>query len=197
MKMRKILGAVCVFLGIACLLGAVGFVVYHRWEAENAATTTQQLLTQVRGSLPEAPATQPAMPDTAVREMSTIQVDGEACVGILTIPSLGLELPVLADWSYAKLKKAPCHYYGSCYGTDFVIAAHNYNAHFGRLSQLQPGDPVLFTDAEGVTHTYEVALLETLVKEATEEMIASGFDLSLYTCTTGGASRITVRCIKK
>lgn len=195
--MRKILGAVCVFLGIACLLGAVGFVVYNRWEAENAATTTQQLLTQIRENLPEAPATQPPTVDTTVREMTTVRVDGYDCVGILTIPSLGLELPVLADWSYAKLKKAPCHYYGSCYGTDFVIAAHNYNAHFGRLSQLQPGDPVLFTDAEGVTHTYEVALLETLVKEATEEMIASGFDLSLYTCTTGGASRITVRCTKK
>ena len=195
--MRKGFGIICLLLGVCFLLGAIGLVVYNRWEAENAATTTQQLLTQIRENLPEAPVTQPTMPDTAVREMTTVQVDGYDCVGVLTIPTLGLELPVLADWSYAKLKKAPCHYYGSCYGTDFVIAAHNYNAHFGRLSQLQPGDPVLFTDAEGVTHTYEVVLLETLVKEATEEMIASGFDLSLYTCTTGGASRITVRCVKK
>ena len=33
-----------------------------------------------------------------------------------------------------------------------------------------------------------------LNKEATKEMITSGFDLSLYTCTPGGASRVTVRC---
>ena len=195
--MTKKLGILCVFLGIACLLGALGFVVYNRWEADSAATTSGEILTQIRGSLPKTPATQPPVEDPTPREMPTVMVDGYECVGILTVPTLGLELPVLADWSYAKLRKAPCHYYGSCYGTDLVIAAHNYNAHFGRLSQLQPGDPVLFTDAEGVTHTYEVALLETLVKEATEEMIASGFDLSLYTCTPGGASRITVRCVKK
>lgn len=29
---------------------------------------------------------------------------------------------------------------------------------------------------------------------AREEMIASGFDLSLFTCTRGGAARFTLRC---
>ena len=116
------------------------------------------------------------------------------CLGILSIPVLELELPVLADWSYAKLKVAPCHYFGSYYGTDFVIAAHNYQTHFGRLPELQPGDLILFTDVSGGVHGYEVVLSETLPGNATEAMIASGFDLSLYTCTPGGASRVTVRC---
>ena len=102
--------------------------------------------------------------------------------------------PVLTDWSYAKLKKAPCHYYGSYYEKDFVIAAHNYKAHFGRLSELQAGDVVVFTDVSGTAHYYEVVILETLPKNATKEMITSGFDLSLYTCTLGGGSRVTVRC---
>ena len=103
-------------------------------------------------------------------------------------------LPVLTDWSYAKLKKAPCHCYGTYYEKDFVIAAHNYKSHFGRLSELQASDVVVFTDVSGTTHHYEVVLLETLPKEATKEMITSGFDLSLYTCTLGGGSRVTVRC---
>ena len=100
----------------------------------------------------------------------------------------------MTDWSYAKLKLAPCHYYGSYYEPDFVIAAHNYVSHFGRLSELQSGDLVVFTDANGDAHYYAVVLLETLQKEATREMITSGFDLSLYTCTPGGGSRVTVRC---
>ena len=126
--------------------------------------------------------------------MLTAKVDGYDCIGVLSIPVLELELPVLTDWSYAKLKVAPCHYFGSCYGPDFVIAAHNYRSHFGRLSALEPGDLVLFTDMGGTVHYYEVVLLETLPGNATEEMITSGFDLSLYTCTPGGASRVTVRC---
>ena len=75
-----------------------------------------------------------------------------------------------------------------------MIAAHNFQSHFGRLSQLRSSDVVIFTDVTGTTYYYEVALLEILPKEATEEMITSGFDLSLYTCTTGGGSRVTVRC---
>ena len=103
-------------------------------------------------------------------------------------------MPVLTEWSYAKLKIAPCHYYGTYYETDFVIAAHNYQSHFGRLSQLKPKDLVLFTDASNTIHCYEVVLIETLPGNATEEMITSGFDLSLYTCTSGGSNRVTVRC---
>lgn len=51
-----------------------------------------------------------------------------------------------------------------------------------------------FTDVSDTVHRYEVVLLETLPADATETMITSGFDLSLYTCTTGGGSRITLRC---
>lgn len=72
--------------------------------------------------------------------------------------------------------------------------AHNYRSHFGRLSELIEKDLVLFTDITGNVHCYEVVLLETLPKEATEEMLTSGFDLSLYTCTPGGTNRVTVRC---
>ena len=128
------------------------------------------------------------------QEMLTTQVDGYDCIGVLSIPVLELELPVLTDWSYEKLKIAPCHYFGSCYEKDFVIAAHNYQSHFGRLSELLPKDLILFTDISGTVYCYEVVLLETLPGNATEEMITSGFDLSLYTCTPGGANRVTVRC---
>lgn len=132
--------------------------------------------------------------ESVPRQMQTVTVGAYDSIGVLAIPVLKLELPVLTDWNYEKLKSAPCHYYGSCYEADFVIAAHNYPSHFSRLSQLQAGDLVIFTDVTGENHYYEVILLETLVATATEEMITSGFDLSLYTCTPGGASRVTVRC---
>ena len=207
--MRKKIGIACVVLGVACLLGALGFVLYNRWEANSAAKSAKSLLADVQTAISEKKITYPSQnTDTPqqeeplvdviqIPEMPTVQVDGYDCIGILSVPVLELELPVLTDWSYAKLKKAPCHYYGSYYESDFVIAAHNYQSHFGRLSQLQAGDVVVFTAVDGTVYTYEVTLLETLPKEATQEMIVSTFDLSLYTCTPGGANRVTVRCIKK
>lgn len=187
--MRKWIGIICVLLGAICIISSVGFVAYNRWENKHAEEIAEDLLEDIQSIIEEKQPEQ-FLPE----EMATVKVDGYECIGILSVPVLDLELPVLTDWSYAKLKKAPCHYYGTYYEKDFVIAAHNYKSHFGRLSELQAGDIVVFTDINNIEHYYEVVLLETLPKNATKEMITSGFDLSLYTCTLGGGSRVTVRC---
>jgi sortase A len=203
--MRKGIGIFCILLGLVCILASVGFVIYNRLEAQSGAELSQTLLQDVQDKMEEA--TQPETthkehtsdevpPETVPREMLTVPAGEYESIGILSIPVLELELPVLTEWSYEKLKKSPCHYYGSCYESDFIIAAHNYTSHFGRLSQLQAGDLVLFTDVTGQIHYYEVVLMETLPPTATEEMITSGFDLTLYTCTPGGGNRVTVRCNK-
>lgn len=191
--MRKWIGVTCVLLGVVCILSSLGFVAYNQWADKNAEKIARALLEDVQSIIDEN-ITDSEDEESVPTEMATVQVGGYDCIGILSIPGLNLELPVLTEWSYGKLKKAPCHYYGTYYEKDFVIAAHNYKSHFGRLSELQPGDVVFFTDVNGVAYYYEVVLLETLPKEATKEMIASGFALSLYTCTPGGANRVTVRC---
>ena len=195
--MRKGFGICCIILGICCLFSSLGLLLYNRWEEENAQNASQQILLDVREEIQDNTSKENGGEKSdwaGAAAMPAAQVDGYDCIGVLTIPVLNLELPVLADWSYAKLKVAPCHYFGSCYEENFVIAAHNYLSHFGSLSELQPKDLILFTDISGSVYGYEVVLLETLPANATEEMITSGFDLSLYTCTPGGASRVTVRC---
>jgi sortase A len=190
---------------VRCLIVSVGFIAYNHWEEEHAQNASKNILQDVRENIldntceestPEDSHREESaeIPVDIPQEMLTAQVDGYDCIGILSIPVLELELPVLTDWSYTKLKIAPCHYFGSYYEENFVIAAHNYQSHFGRLSELQPKNLILFTDISGTVYCYEVVLLETLPGNATEEMITSGFDLSLYTCTPGGASRVTVRC---
>ena len=127
-------------------------------------------------------------------DMPAVEVDGHDYIGVLEIPALELELPVMSTWSYPNLKIAPCRYTGSAYLDDMVIAAHNYSQHFGRLKELSGGETVIFTDADGNVFTYEVALVETLMPTDIEEMESGEWDLTLFTCTIGGSSRVTVRC---
>ena len=203
--MRKGFGICCIILGVCCLISSLGLIAYNRWEEEKAQDASKNILQDVQENMPEITRKESTLEESkqdeseeisvdVPKEMLAMQVDGYDCIGVLSIPVLELELPVLTDWSYAKLKIAPCHYFGSYYEKDFVIAAHNYQSHFGRLPELQHRDLILFTDISGTVYCYEVVLLETLPANATEEMITSGFDLSLYTCTPGGASRVTVRC---
>ena len=196
--MRKLLGIFCLVLGVCCILSSVAFVLYNLIDASRAGEASRVLLQDLDSVTQEEEIVAELAPgvDNKIlpHEMLTAKVDGYDCVGVLSVPVLELELPVLDNWDYEKLKIAPCRYFGTCSEPDFVIAAHNYESHFGRLSQLQAGDLILFTDISGNVHCYEVVLLETLPGNATAQMITSGFDLSLYTCTPGGASRVTVRC---
>lgn len=190
--MSRCFGIVCILLGVCCLLSAAGIVVYNKWDDKNAQKASQDMLQEIQQQIAEE--SDGENEEQHPQQMPVGEIKGYEYIGILTIPALEVELPVLTDWSYAKLKVAPCLYYGNCYEPDFVIAAHNYQSHFGRLSKLQAGDIVTFTDVSGNIYGYEVILIETLAENATKEMITSGFDLSLYTCTPGGGSRVTVRC---
>ena len=100
----------------------------------------------------------------------------------------------MSQWSYPNLKIAPCRYQGSAYQNDLILLAHNYSRHFGQIHTLEPGSTVCFTAADGTRFMYEVSLVEQLERTAIEEMESGDWDLTLFTCTVGGAARVTVRC---
>ena len=75
-----------------------------------------------------------------------------------------------------------------------VICAHNYAQHFGRLKELKTGETALFTSLDGTVTRYAVAEVQVLDSSAVEDMISGDYPLTLFTCTYGGRSRVTVRC---
>lgn len=137
--------------------------------------------------------TPPRYVDPYDTEMTAVVVRGYSYVGYLSIPKLGLDLPVMSDWSYPRLRVAPCRYSGSTKTDDLVILAHNYPRHFGRLRNLSPGDAIIFTDMNGVVTRYRVIELEEMSPYAVTDMVGGEYDLTLFTCTYGGRTRFAVR----
>lgn len=183
-----------ILLGLLLIAAALLLTGYNLYDALRAARAADQAAAKLEALLPEAA---PNTPDYLLHpemEMPVQEIDGVGYIGTLRVPALGLELPVISQWSYPMLKRAPCRYVGSAYLDNLVIAAHNYNSHFGGLKKLSPGDAITFTDVDGNVFCYEVAALETLAPTAIEEMTDGGYALTLFTCTPGGASRVTVRC---
>lgn len=164
---------------------------------QEKARTQERAKAQVQaqaqaGSEAEGPG--PIYPGTCVPAMTEVEIDGYNYIGYLSVPALDLELQVMAEWDYRRLRIAPCRYAGSTKTDDLVIMAHNYERHFGKLSQLAAGDLVFFTDMDHLVSCYTVAEVLTLKPTAVEEMTAGEYALTLFTCTYGGKSRIAVRC---
>lgn len=145
-------------------------------------------------TLPEPEPELPAYIQNPQMEMPVQNLQGYDYIGILRIPSLSLELPIMSQWSYKQLKIAPCRYTGSVYQDNMTICAHNYAKHFGGLKNLHIGDEVSFTDMDGNEFAYRVTELETLQPSDVDSMTAGDWDLTLFTCTIGGKNRVTVRC---
>ena len=185
-----------IICGILLLAAALLLTVYNLWSEQRAEARATQALQELETQLEqrEAPS-RPLYELYPNMEMPVLQADGKSYIGVLDIPALGLSLPIISQWSYPDLKLAPCRYTGSAYSGNLILAGHNYPSHFGGLKNLRSGDTVCFTDADGNQFFYQVAELEVLDGTAVEEMTAGDWQLTLFTCTYGGQSRVAVRCV--
>lgn len=215
--MKNKAGTILMILGAVLVILALSLFLHNQREAEKADEAAQAALQQVFSAIEErtsAPEILEEVQDEAVPEpgtaeetglvteadedpyaMTVVEKNGVRYVGYLTIPELGLQLPVLAELEDANLQIGPCRYSGSTKSQDLVIGAHNYVRHFARIWRLQPGAQITFTDMDGVTRLYEVEAVETLSPAAVEEMTTSGYPLTLFTCTYTGNNRTAVRCV--
>ena len=189
-------GMICVVLGVVLLLAAGGLFGYNRYEDAHAGAEAQTVVADLQQKVTETTASTASEADSGPLdpELPVVEIDGNEYVGEISIPAIGIDLPVMSEWSYPRLKIAPCRQFGSSRTDDLVIAAHNYESHFGKLSSLSEGDSVIFTDMDGIVNHYVVNKIEVLDPHSVEEVEHSGYALVLYTCTYGGKTRVTVFC---
>lgn len=192
MKAKRGRGTVWINAGLLLIAAALFLSVYNEWESHEARDSARQVIAQLCDALPTEAGEPTTLPDVR-REMPVKTINGRDYIGVLSIPSLELELPVISQWDYPALKVAPCRYSGSLYQDNLIICAHNYASHFGKLKELQPGDIVLFTDMDEHVVTFQMVERETLNPMDAEGMEAGDWDLTLFTCTIDGQTRVTIR----
>ena len=206
--MKQKIGKICMALGALLILASVGLLAYNKWDADRADKASQQVLGELEDTLTKN-IEEKTKADEVVRQpeldptqpMTEVELEGWNYIGYLSIPSIGLNLPVMSEWSYAGLKVAPGRYSGSTYADNMVVCAHNYAKHFSPIKWLAEGAEVYFTDMDGMRWSYEVSVVETIQPTQIEKMTektedSENWDLTLFTCTTGGSARCAVRCVR-
>lgn len=205
--MKSKLGTVLIALGVLALLAAAGLFGYNQWDNARAEKAADQVLTQLEEEIEKPKTIYPgdavdsaSSEETEEDAMPVTFIDGYDYIGYVSIPSIGLALPVMKQWSYPGLKIAPGRYAGSLYTDDLVIAGHNYARHFSPIKALAVGTEVLFVDMDGKTWQYEVSAVEVLqptqIEQMTSKTSRDNWDMTLFTCTTGGQARYALRCVR-
>ena len=136
--------------------------------------------------------TENVLPDNTASSLSSSK-----CIACLFIPALELSLPVQSEWSDTLLKNAPCRYLGTIAEKNIIIAGHNYKSHFGGLQYLNVGDNISLVAIDGTKYFYTVSDIEVLDSTALDAMEDGNWDLTLFTCTTQGTQRLTIRCLSQ
>lgn len=193
-------GNLWIYGGLLLIAAALTMTAGHFQDAKRAAESAEVLTVEVGAARPAKKQPEekspPAYLQTPEMDMPEIEIDGNYYVGTVSFPSLNQSLPVMSDWSYAKLELSPCRYTGSAYLDNMIIAAHNYPGHFGPLLELEAGDTVFFSDMAGNIFVYDVTEIQQMGPDALEEMKAGDWALTLFTCTPSGERRVAVRCAR-
>lgn len=214
MGSAKITGNILAAAGSLMIMSALGLLMFNIRSSNHAGSLSQDAVQSFIEHVEEIRAeehnTEPEITDIMPsgiyssgkayddnREESYFEKDGIRFCAVITVPAAETELPVSSDFSMEIMKNYPCRYSGTAAGDDLIIAAHNYDSHFGRLKNLQGGDEIYLTDAAGKVTVYTVTETEVIPGTETGDMKSGAWDLTLFTCDLSGKNRITVRCVRK
>jgi len=202
--MNKFIWRMFILTGMLMILSAAGICVGNVLEDRKAEDYAEQVLADLKKTIPAEPAvSSPAvLPGVEIAlpaetaPANTEDAEQQEYCGYLSIPAIGIELPVRQNRSEAELKLSPCRYSGSLETDDLIIAAHNYRSQFGKIRSLAPGDLITMTDLQGKTHSFTVSEIEIIDGGQIGQMMQGGgeqWSLTLFTCTLDSQSRVTVR----
>lgn len=190
-------GRTLIVLGAVLVAVALALAAYNVWDSTRAGQMSNSLLAQLDADEALAQENADGMPEKTV--------GGHELIGTLSLPSLGIELPVIANWDYEELRVAPCRYSGSYLTDDLVICGYNYSKHFGPLQDIAIGTDVYFESVDGDKAHYIVSNRETLkpadvalmIENRSNSEAAADWNLTLFTCDLNGQARCAVRCIEQ
>ena len=141
-----------------------------------------------------------------VPKLENVPLEFEGCkvIGIIKIPKISLEYPILSETTKSTMKKSISRFWGediNSYGNVSLAGHNNYDGTmFGKIKKLEIGDIVELTDLSNRIIEYEVKEIfstdpnDVTILETTNSEIR---EVTLITCTNGHAERLIVKAYEK
>ena len=138
--------------------------------------------------------------DKKEKKIIDLKYKGQKVIGLIEIPAIDLEYPILEKTTKLAMATSISRYYGgeiNELGNVSLAGHNNYSGTmFGRNKNLKKGDKVLLTDLTGKTLEYEIFDIfvthpdDTKVLETKDKAIR---EVTLITCKNGRSQRLIIK----
>ena len=131
-------------------------------------------------------------------------IDNYKTIGILKIPSLNIEYPIISETTNAALKISVTKYWGPNPNEvgNLVILGHNYKSSYmlSKLPDIKIGDIIKITDKKGKTidyKVYETKKIDPYDSSCTSQKTEGKKEVTVITCVDNGKNRFYAKAREK
>lgn len=186
-KIYKILLAVLIAASIiVAVLVAIKHVKLYKNEKE-----TKQVIANITQSLEN---------NEEVTNKIDESIQGHKVVGIIKIPELNIEYPILENTNKETLNLSITKFWGNRINEigNVTLAGHNNlnRTMFGKIKKMQEGDIIELTDIQNVTLKYQVFKVYVIDPNDITCILPEQEnvrEVTLITCTNGNKNRLIVK----
>lgn len=190
MKKIKMYKALLILLIIAAVIVAI-FVIRKFYKSSQTENSAKKVLEEIKVNLSS---------QNSSENMIDAELGGYKIIGIIKIPKINLEYPILEKTNVESLNISITKFWGNEINEirNVTLAGHNNlnGVMFGKIKKLTKGDIIELTDIQNITLKYEV--FETEVIDPNDIScilpIENGRrEVTLITCTNGRSNRFIVK----
>lgn len=134
------------------------------------------------------------------RKEVQVEYKGYNVVGIITIPKLELEYPIIDKTNEEAMKVSITKFWGNNVNDigNFTMSGHNYmdGTMFGGTKKLNVGDLIEMTDLSGRTIKYKIFdkyVINPNDVECVNSVEGGTREITLITCTNGRSNRLIIK----
>lgn len=177
---------------IAVTLGVL--IIRKQMESKKIETQAQAVLIKIKNS--ETNSTEEI---DVIKEID-VEIEGYKVIGIIKIPKINIEYPILEKTDKTSLDLSITKFWGEKINQkgNIVLAGHNRlnNTMFGKIDKLENGDIIELTDSQMITVKYQV--FKTYIVDPNDiECILpvdeNAREVTLITCTNKDKDRLIVK----
>lgn len=188
MNVKKICNLLLIIIGVALIIVSILIINKYRKNANNVKEAT----VWIENFYNKQP--------NETEEIEKWEYKGYPVIGVIKIPKIELEYPILSENTTDTLNISITRFFGKGVNEigNLTLAGHNNydNTMFGRVNELQIDDIIQLTDLDKNTKNYKVyEIFKTTPddKSVVETDELGTREVTLITCTNGNKQRLIVK----